>query len=169
MIEDKRFSVLWRIAELYTKLVDPLNGPGGVRGTGESPISMPPTYTQTVVEYERLVKLLRDDRSLPLLRLEDGTKASARSCWWHLEHWHHRAQRVIRHMPVTKPGKKGRPVTLRNADGSPVTVPTIVWLRDDKADVVRAKRAVQWCCENWKLDCEPFLPVAVLEPMRVAA
>ena len=169
MIEDKRFSVLWRIAELYTELVDPLNGPGGVRGTGEAVLGMPAEYTPTVREYERLVKLLRDDRSVPLLRLEDGTKVSARSCWWHLEHWHHRAQRVIRHMPVTKVGKRGRLMTVRNSDGSPVTVPTIVWLRDPAADEVRAKRAIQWMCTNWKLPSEPFLPVAVLEPMRAAA
>lgn len=165
---NQREQVLWRIAELYPQLIDPLNGPGVVRGDGEALSLMPPTYTATVREYERLCKLMRDDRSEPLVRLEDGTKVSVRCLWWHLEHWHHRAQRVIKHDPVTaKAG--GKIHQLRNQDGTPLTRPRVAHLRDPKADVARAERAIQHIASKWSLPTEPMLPAAVVEGYQVAA
>lgn len=165
----QREIVLWRIAELYTELVDPLNGPATVRGDGESLALMPSTWTPTVREYERLVKLMRDDRSEPLVKLPDGSKVSVRSLWWHLEHWHHRAVRVIRHVPVQSVGKKGRKLRVLNSDGSPATQPVIAYLRDPKAELVRAERAIQFVASRWSLPVEPMLPQAVVEGFQVAA
>ena len=160
-----RETILWRIAELYTDLIDPLNGPAGIRGTGETTGGMNPhLYTPTVREYERLVKLMRDDRSEPLL---EG-KLSVRSLWWHLEHWHHRANRVIRHYPVTSKNH-GKVTTLRNHDGTPVTRPTIHHLRDPKASEQKAHQAVEWIAHHWGLQVEPMLPAAVIEGFKVAA
>lgn len=168
---NKREEVLWKIAELYPELVDPLSGPSGVRGTGESLGFMPAEYTATVREYERLVRLMRDDRGLSLLRLEDGTKVSVRSCWWHLEHYWHRARRVVKRQQVTRPGKRGARVVLLNADRTPVLQPALVWLRDPAADVVRAKRAIQFIADSWDGGRvgEPMLPAAVVEGFKVAA
>jgi hypothetical protein len=130
---------------------------------------MPSTWTPTVKEYERLVKLMRDDRSESLVVMGDGSKVSVRSLWWHLEHWHHRAERVIRHAPVQVAGKKGRKLRVLNSDGSPATVPTIAYRRDPKASVVRAERAIEFIASRWGLSHEPMLPSAVLEGFKVAA
>lgn len=164
-----RQTILKEIARLYPELIDPLNGPTGIRGTGEIAGGMPSTYTATVKEYERLVKLMRDDRSEPLLTDKHGNKLSVRSAWWHLEHWHHRATRVIRHQPiVTKRGR--RTVTLVNADKTPVTRPTIAYLRDPKAQEHKADRAIEWIAQHWNEDIgEPMLPAAVVEGFKVAA
>jgi hypothetical protein len=131
-----RVTILKEIARLYPDLIDTLNGPAGIRGTGDSDGLMPTTYTPTVREYERLVKAMRDDRHEPLL---DG-KLSVRAAWWHLEHWHHRAERVIRHQPIQTNGKRGRKLTVLNSDGTPATKPTIAWLRDPKASEAKADR-----------------------------
>lgn len=168
---DSRVSVLTRVAELYTELVDPMSGPAGIRGDGDSIGFMPPTYSATVREYERLVRLMRDDRHEPLIEL-NGAKVSVRSLWWHLEMWHHRAVRVIRNHPVTtKQG--GRLVTLMNPGNppTPVTRPTIAYLRDPKADRVRAERAIQFISARWdhKRIGEPMLPAQVVEGFKVAA
>lgn len=167
-IHDHREQILWRIAELYTDLTDPLNGPAGIRGTGETTGGMNPhLYTPTVREYERLVKLMRDDRTEPLIATSSG-KVSVRSLWWHLEHWHHRAQTVIRHYPVTTKNH-GKPVQLRNQDGTPVTRPTIAHLRDPKANEQKAQQAITWIAQHWGLQVEPMLPAPVIEPYKQAA
>lgn len=193
---DSRVSVLTRVAELYSELADPLNGPSGVRGDGgsmgfaghdgscllnrtEGADRWTPARCscskRTIVEYERLVRLMRDDRSEPLVTIthKDGRveKVSVRSCWWALEHWHHRAVRVIRHVPIEAAGKKGRKLRVLNSDGTPATMPTIAYLRDPKADRVRAERAIQFISARWdhKRIGEPFLPSAVTEGFKVAA
>lgn len=169
-----RVTILREIARLYPELIDPLNGPATIRGTGESLGLMPTTYTSTVKEYERLVRLMRDDRSEPLLELRHKGqvigKLSVRSAWWHLEHYHHRAERVIRHQPITT--KRGRrTVTLVNADKSPVTQPTIAYHRDPKANEAKADRALEWIAQHWdhKRIGEPMLPQAVIEGFKAAA
>jgi hypothetical protein len=183
VLADSRVSVLWRVAELYTELVDPLNGPSGVRGDGEAigfaghdkgcriGSSLRCSCSKrTLDEYERLVRLMRDDRHEPLLEL-NGQKVSVRSLWWHLEHWHHRATRVIRHVPVQANGKKGRKLRVLNHDGTPATRPTIHYLRDPKADRVRAERAIEFIASRWdhRRIGEPMLPSQVLEGFQVAA
>lgn len=167
---DTRLTILREIARLYPELIDPLNGPNSIRGTGDSLGLMPPTYTATVREYERLVKLMRDDRSEPLIEL-NGQKVSVRSLWWHLEHWHHRAQRVIRHTEIHTAGKKGRKLRVLNADGTPTTRPTIHHLRDPKASEAKADRALEWIAQHWdaKRIGEPMLPAAVIEGFKAAA
>lgn len=163
-----REQILWRIAELYNDLTDPLNGPSDIRGTGELTAGLDPKlYTPTVKEYERLVKLMRDDHHHPLIVTPTG-KHSIRSLWWHLEHWHHRAQKVIRHYPVTTKNH-GKIITLRNADGSPVTRPTIAYLRDPKASEQKAQLAITWIAQRWNLPVEPMLPAPVIEGFKVAA
>ena len=57
------------LLEHYWELVEPLNGPSGVRGTGERLPQMPPTYTASVRQLERELRLMRAARApLPLLR-----------------------------------------------------------------------------------------------------
>jgi hypothetical protein len=162
-----RETVLTRIAELYTDLTTP-GAKTGIRGDGDFTPGLDPTvYTPTVREYERLVKLMRDDRHEPLIH-HNGERLSVRSLWWHLEHWHHRAQHVTRHYPVqTKAG--GKLVTLRNPDGTPVTRPTIAHLRDPKASEHKAQLAIEWIANHWALQVEPMLPAPVLEGFKVAA
>lgn len=153
-----REQILWRIAELYTDLADPTGGPSDIRGTSESTGGMnPKLYTATVKEYERLVKLMRDDRSEPLIATPQG-KLSVRSLWWHLEHYHHRAQRVIKHLPVTS--KRGQRIV--NADGTPHTQPAIAHLRDPKAKEAHARLAIAWIAQHWGLPVEPMVPQAVV-------
>jgi hypothetical protein len=156
-----REHILWRIAELYTDLTDPTGGPSDIRGPGESDGGMnPKLYTPTVKEYERLVKLMRDDRHEPLIRT-NGERLSIRSLWWHLEHFHHRAVRVTRHYPVTaKAG--GKIVQLHHQDGSLVTRPAISHLRDPKANEQKAQLAIEWIAQHWNLQSEPMIP----EPVR---
>lgn len=192
-----RETILWRIAELYTDLTDPLNGPAGIRGTGSSSglhghestchlnRSDETHWTAprctcsklTIDEYERLTRLMRDDRSEPLLTLEHKDrqghvlrteKVSVRSAWWHLEHHWHRAQRVIRHDPVTvKNGK--RIAQLHNQDGSLVTKLRLDYLRHKDADEAKALLAITWIADHWGLATEPMLPKAVIEPLKTAA
>lgn len=168
---NQREKVLWTIAGLYSELIDPLNGPASLRGDGESLALMPSTYTATVKEYERLVKLMRDDRSEPLVRTPGGDKVSVRSLWWHLEHWHHRAERVIRHVPKQAKTKRGKTLTVMNQDGRPATEPKLAYRRDPGASVARAELAIQFIASRWdhRRIGEPMLPAAVVEGYQVAA
>lgn len=166
---NQREKVLWTIAELYSDLVDPLNGPASLRGDGESLALMPSTYSPTVKEYERLVKLMRDDRSEPLVRTSSGERVSVRSLWWHLNEWHHRAEKVIRHVPKQAKTKRGKTLRVLNADGSVATQPALAWRRDPGANQARAELAIQWIACRWGLPVEPMLPQAVVEGYQVAA
>jgi len=168
-----REQTLTQIARLYTDLTDPQQAGNG---NGDSGLRlMPATYTPTVKEYERLVKQMRDDRSEKLLELKDKhgvaiAKLSVRSAWWHLEHWHHRAQRVIKHEIILADVKHSRrKVRVLDSNGKPTTQPTIGYLRDPKASEARAALAITWIAAHWNLPTEPMLPAAVTEGYKAAA
>jgi hypothetical protein len=159
-VTNHRVQILREIARLYPELIDPLNGPASLRGDGESLNLMPSTYTPTVKEYERLVKLMH---SRGYQEAIDGVKLQ--TYWWHLIEFFHRAERVIRHEPVThKRGKKL--VQLRNHDGTIATKPRLDYRRHKDANQAKAERAIQWIAEHWALSTEPMLPKPVIEKTK---
>ncbi len=110
------------LLERYHDLVDPLNGPAGVRGTGEGmplaahephcelirkpsagfvPIAKRPGVArctcviEDVLRLERVLRLMRDDRHAKLLRLPSGEKVSVRKCWWHVNAWYVEARPAL--------------------------------------------------------------------------
>jgi hypothetical protein len=149
-----RERILEQIAERYWELVDPLNGPGGVRGDGDSPVQMPRTYTHTVREFERLAKQLHRERF---------------DLWKHLDGWWLSATtRTINLCPTCGPchqdehihhGRKDR--KLRSVKCRRV----MVWNRKPGAQASGAGLAIRWMAEHWALKSEPFLP----DELRIAA
>lgn len=143
-----RGHVLTEIAARYSELIEPLNGPDGVRGDGASPIRMPRTYTPTVKEFERLVVRLRDEN---------------RPLWWHLNGWHLSAtSRTMHHCP--RCGITHQPEHVHAKKNGPglMTVKckrVVVYSRRAGARESLAKQAIQQLADWWGLDHEPMLPV----------
>lgn len=165
-----REEILWRIAELYPALVDPLNSGSGIPGTGDRlPMLDPKLYTATVREFERLLTLMKTDRSESLVTLSSGAKHSVRSLLWHLGEWHLRCETVVRHEPVKARGKHGKVSTLVDTSGRPVTAPKLAKRRHPAAREKLAEQAIVWMAARWSLPVEPMLPAAVVEPIRTAA
>lgn len=151
--------VLWEIAERYTDLVEPLNGPTLVAGDGESLAVMPGTYTPTVREFERLMAVMRNQAKQKAFR---GT--SLGKLRWHILEWHLKAERVVRHQTVTAK-RHGKVVPLRSGDGTTVQRLVVGYRRDPQAREQKARDGIAWMAENWALKHEPMLP----EQIRVAA
>lgn len=153
-----RVRVLTEIAARYHELVDPLSK-AGIPGDGDTAglLQMPRTYTDTVREFERLCRLMRDDRTSPLIILASGEKVSVRQLKWHLTEYHLNAQTVIRHRPVEKLRGRHR-VRLMNHDGTPATKPEIATMRNPQARADLANAAIRWMCDRWGLKTEPMLP-----------
>ena len=152
---ESRVRILIEIAERFRELVDPLSGPSGVRGDGGSGPGMPPTYTATVREFERLAVRLREER---------------RDLWWHLDGWWLSAEsRTVFHCP--RCGMCHQPAhrhpSRRNA-GKVVEVKckrVIAWSRRPGARESLARKAVETMAGWWVLESEPMLP----EEIRIAA
>lgn len=159
-----RVNVLAEIARCYAELVDPLNGGSGVPGDGSSPIQMPRTYTPTVKEFERLLRLMRHTSD------QQGKYEGYRlkTLAFHLEGWHTTAERIIRRQPVIVVSH-GKPRQLKNHDGSTKTRPVIAYRRHPEALEERAQLALRWIAEQWSLGHEPMLPRELTEDYQVAA
>lgn len=165
-----REQVLWRIAELYGDLVDPLQSGAGIPGTGESiPMLSESLYTPTVREFERLLKTMKDDRHAALRTLEDGSKASVRQCRWHLVEWHIRAERTLNWPSLKVKANAGRKLVKLPLDEDGRPLPAVRVTRHPQAREELAVEAVRWMAAHWRLATEPMLPQAVIEPIRVAA
>ena len=142
-----RIAVLTEIASRYAELVEPLNGPDGIRGDGGSPISMPKTYTPTVREFERLVVALR---------LEE------RTLWWHLDGWWLAATtRTMFHCPRCGPTHQSEHVHSKRTGPGLIKLKCkriVVARRRQGARETQAERAIEWIAERWSLEHEPMLP-----------
>ena len=165
-----RVRVLTEIAERFSELVDPLNGPSGFHGDGESVglmphdrrclirASSPPRCTcayRSVAEFGRLTVRLREEQ---------------RPLWWHLDGWWLSAvSRTVYHCPrcgVTHKPSHVHPS--RRNSGKPVDVRckrVVVWTRRPGARESFAKEAVETMAGWWMLGSEPMLP----DEIRVAA
>lgn len=162
--------VLWRVAGLYRDLVEPLNSGSGVPGTGEGvPVLSEKLYTATVREFERLLRVMRDDRHASLVTLEDGEKVSVRQCRWHLVEWHLRGERVMAWPKPTVRANEGRKLVKLPLDEDGRPLPRVRVLRHPQAREHLAAEAVRWMAANWRLPVEPMLPQPVIEPIRAAA
>lgn len=142
-----RVAILTEIAERYSELVEPLNGPQGIRGDGSSPIQMPRTYTTTVREFERLVLSLR---------------AEDRRLWAHLDGWWLSAStRTIWLCPRCGPCHQAEHVhTKRHGHGLLIVKckRAVQWSRLPGAHESEAKRAIIVIAGWWNLRSEPMLP-----------
>jgi hypothetical protein len=108
---------------------------------------------RSVVELGRLLGVMREDRSRPLLRLGDGAKVSVRACWWHLNEryvrvesrlgWRcprcHAVSHSVRHSHRDRRGK---------LHGYPC-VRVLVEVYDPRVDLRMVGRGVDWLVSEW--------------------
>lgn len=133
---DSRARILEEIAARYEELIDPL-AHTGIKGDGSMAgvLHMPPTYTATVREFERLKAALK--RSRPDLH-------------WHLVAYHIRVTRAQKWVP--------RAVKRRNRHTEWKLEPRIVVYRHPDAQQDQAHDAIRWIANHWALQSEPMLP-----------
>lgn len=148
-----RVPVLAEIARRYHDLVCPLNGPDRIRGDGESVPRMPPTYTATVREFERLMGVMRSQA-----RQQAAHGEAVGTLRWHILAWYVDAEPVTRHrnVYVARHGKKPR--LLLKANGKPLTRPETGFRRHPQARKEKADWGLEWMAERWGLGTEPMLP-----------
>lgn len=157
-----RAAKLRDIAEWFSDLVDPLNGPSGVRGDGGSLPrlqhepgcrihgSRPPACScslRSVLEFERLVDRLRvDDREL----------------WWHLDGWFLSASsRTMWHCPRCGMTHQREHVHAKRRGSGLIRVRckrVLVWSRVPGAQRSRAEAGLEVLAGWWGLGHEPMLP-----------
>jgi len=162
----ERVRVLEVIASRYTVLTDTLDGPSGVRGTGDrlnltahekgcgvyGRHRVCSCAYQCVREFERLMRLLREERH---------------SVWWHVNEYHIRAvTRTVWHCPKCKgnsqhqshthKGKSGRQIVYQARRISLVT-------RHKNVNAGKALKGLEWMAERWGLEREPWLPSEIQE------
>jgi hypothetical protein len=141
-----RTETITALLERYDDLVDPQQAGHSANLTGV-PL-MPPTYTDSVRELERLLRRMRDDRSEPLLRVGER-KVSVRACWWHINTRYIACTRVIKVEMVRRRGKHGKHITVPERH--------VITLANGSEDAI-VKRGVQWIADAWSLKHEPMLP-----------
>lgn len=161
--DTKREQVLVELLDRYRELADPLNGPSGIAGDGDAIVGMPRTYTPSVRELERLMKLMR---------------VEAPSIWWHTNEYFLRPtpkvatavwkgarwtglephQRVL-----ASPGgwakflakERGR----KSGRGTEFRVTIVQW--DPAVRLEKVRRGITWLASNWSAAHEPFLPAEI--------
>lgn len=148
------------LLERWDDLAVPGNGPGGVRGDGQSVGLMPHERGCLVLRSSppvctcsrRAVEML--ERLIPRLREVD------RELWWHLNERFFRCSRVRRLVWVQRRGRNGK--VLRVQEHQIVTI----WRSDVDAELLGA--ALDWLAESW-LGPEPMLPqdLRLTPPPRV--
>lgn len=148
-----RAEVITELLSRYDELVSPLNGPSGVRGDGDSVISTPATYTASVRELERLLRVMREDRT-EALQIVGGPKVSVRSLWWHVHHRYIAATTRTVDVEVVRRGKNGKRARVleRRAVAS----------FDRAVNPQLVSAGVAWMAAAWSLPSEPMLPSALL-------
>lgn len=166
-IPPRRVPILIEIAERYRELVEPLNGPSGVRGDGDAPMigrhdrrcqvarTLRCTCSyRSVHEFERLAVRLRDERH---------------HLWWHLNaYWLEAESRTINWCPRCHRETHDFEHVHARKDGTRFTVQTrrrVIWQRHRNADRDKARKAVEQLAGWWALESEPMLP----DEYRVAA
>ncbi len=145
----------------HTELTDP-GGRTGEPGTGDRVKLMPhdhgchvtdwnpPLCTcsrRSVIELERLLRTMREDRAAPLVRLPNGTKASVRSLWWNLNARYIACDTVLRDIPVSVRGRNGKRTTKLERRRVAITTPGI--------DPTKIAAGIAWIATNW----DPYTPI----------
>lgn len=133
----RREEIIVALLERYSELVDPMQAGGG--GEGGWGLSMPATYTDSVRELERLLRVMREVRP---------------SQHWHLSERYIRATSVLRDVKVKRKTKHGKTVTVVERRVVPVWNPAV---RLHKVEL-----GVAWLASRWALAHEPMLPNALL-------
>lgn len=131
----RREEVIVALLERYSELVDPMqSGNGGEAGWG---LSMPRTYTASVRELERLLKVMQVER---------------RSQWWHVSERYLRAQSALKDVQVRRKTKHGKTVT--------VTERQVVVTWSPAVRLEKVRRGVEWLASSWdeRRVGEPMLP-----------
>lgn len=131
----RREEIVVALLERYSELVDPMqSGNGGEGGWG---LSMPRTYTASVRELERLLRLMQVER---------------RSQWWHVSERYLRAQSALKDVPVKRKTKHGKTVT--------VVERQVVVTYSPAVRLEKVRRGVEWLAASWdeRRVGEPMLP-----------
>lgn len=184
----RRHTIIEALLEQYAELTDPVRAGNGNGQTGlllmphskECAVTRtsPPRCTcvlRSMLELERLLAAMRDDRHAHLLHLGDGTKVSVRALWWQLNERYLRCNTSIRTLSwkggkwhgltngtvVAQPG--GWQLALatertkkRKTSTTQARVRVVTWHPDVRT--VKVEKAVGWLADNWALDVEPMLP-----------
>lgn len=170
------------IVELLVRLpelVDPMQSRSGL-GDGVALPLMPGTWTASVREVERLLRVMREDRSSPLLVdgagvriVVDGQPVSVRRLWWHVRGFYVDVDRSpVVPQRVRVPRSKRRQLVRLATDATGRALPQRRERRDPAARRSIAELGVAWMAAHWSLKHEPFLPVEVVGEVdrgRVAA
>lgn len=159
-MRDHRRDVIVHLLERLNELVDPVRAGNGDGQTGL--LLMPATYTPSVRELERLLVVMRLDRSESLLLLGNGRKASVRACWWHLNERYLRATtRTCWRCPKCSTESHVERHTHRDRRGKLCAYPgkrVLVNVYDPGVDEKLVDAGVGWLAEHWALAVEPMLP-----------
>ena len=158
------------LLERWQELTDPVWSPGGVPGGGVPLMphepgclvlrSRPPRCScarRSVVEVERLLRRMREDRSCPLVVLPSGEKVSVRALGWHVRARYVDCVRVTRDVSASVRDRRGKRRT--------VVVRAVVDVYDRGVRGELVGRGVEWLAASWGLGSEPMLPA---ELRRVA-
>lgn len=174
MAESKRVLTLAEIAGRYHELVDPSMGPDRIRGDGDSVALMPKTYTPTVREFERLLRVMRNQA-----KQKAHAGYALGKLRWHIMAWYVDAVSVVESRQLWVSAKGGKRVPAKNADGTPAVVRTVAYRRDRDAREDRAQLGLEWMAQEWEdrvwdakkrnwLIREPFLPKELGEYQKAA-
>lgn len=158
-----------RLLRHYPDLSDPLTsgngyGNGGVLKMPHEPAcqihrSHPPRCTcsfGSVVELERLLRLMRSDRHRAMLSLYDTAgeplreRVSVRACWWHVNAWYLTVRWVMLE-PALQRGRRKQPVRLQ-VDSVGAPLPIRVPRREPGVREDIAARGVGWLAVEWDDD-----------------
>lgn len=167
-----RERVIRQLLERWHELTDPVRS-GNEGGAGSGVMVMPhergclvlktapprcSCARRDLVELERLLRAMREDRSAPLLVLpRSGEKVSVRACGWHV------LERYVRSSSVTRLVR----FQVRNKHGKRVWDEQwrVVEVFDRGVRTPLVDRGIAWLADAWTLGHEPGLPA---ELRRVA-
>jgi hypothetical protein len=189
-MRDHRTDVIVQLLERMHELLDPVRAGNGDGQTGmllmpHSPDcavtrSSPPRCScalRSLVELERLLRVMRDSGHDPLNVLPSGERVSTRTLWWNLNERYLRCETALREVTwrsgrwqlshgsvVAQPGGWEQALVAersrRRQRGIPVRVLVVTW--HPGVDEARVAAGVGWLAANWGLPVEPMLPREVL-------
>lgn len=183
-----RTDVIVQLLERMQDLLDPVRAGNGDGQTGmllmpHSPDcaltrTAPPRCScalRSLVELERLLRVMRDNPHGSLLELSSGERVSTRALWWHLNERFLRCTTAVRDVTwrgnhwqglshaavVAQPGgwqlAWASESPRRRQRGVAFRCKVITWHPDVRSQLVDA--GVAWLADNWGLPVEPMLPV----------
>lgn len=146
-----RCRVIRDLLARYAELVDPMQARDG-SGNGVALGLMPATYTPSVRELERLLRMMREDRSAKLVIVDHHAfpKVSVRRLWWHVNARYIAAGSRTVDRQVARKGKGGKRALVVERCVEPIV--------DRRVDEVLVTAAVAWIAQAWALRSEPMLP-----------